>query len=68
MLKLCSCTEQSKSGPSCSKLTISLVNEPLKLWSLSMAYMPIFLLKNVSIFSAKIPVNLIVYLLEQSTF
>ena len=32
-------------GPSCSKLTISLVNVPLKLWSLNMPYTLIFLLK-----------------------
>ena len=40
---------QSKStGPSCSKLTMSLVNVSLKLWSLHMAYMLIFLLKKCS--------------------
>ena len=33
------------SGLSCSKLTMSLVNVSLKLWSLNMAYMLIFLLK-----------------------
>ena len=32
-------------GPSCSKLTMSLVNVSLKLLSLNMAYMLIFLLK-----------------------
>ena len=51
------------SGPSCSKLTMSLVNVSLKLWSLNTL---IFCWKNVSsfciwkathIFSAKIPVN-----------
>ena len=35
-------------GPSCSKLEMSLVNLLFKLWSLNMAYMLIFLLKNVS--------------------
>ena len=63
-------------GPSCSKLTMSLVNVWLKLWSLYMAYMLIFLLQTVSafafakashIFSAKIPINLILYLLNQWT-
>ena len=34
--------------PSCSKLTMALVNASLKLWSLNMAYMPLFFLKNVS--------------------
>ena len=34
-----------RSWPSCSKLTMSLVNVSLKLWSLNMAYMLIFLLK-----------------------
>ena len=33
-------------GPSCSKLTMSVVNISLKLWSLNMAYTLIFLLKN----------------------
>ena len=33
------------SGSSCSKLTMSLVNVSLNLWSLNMAYMLIFLLK-----------------------
>ena len=37
-------------GPSCSKLTMSLVNVSLKHWSLNMAYTLIFLLKNVSSF------------------
>ena len=37
-------------GPSCSKLMMSLVNISLKLWSLNMVYMLIFLLKNVSSF------------------
>ena len=36
------------SGPSCSKLTMLLVNVLLKLWSLNMAYMQTFLLKNTS--------------------
>ena len=50
-------------GPSSSKLTMSLVTVSIKLCSLNMAYTPIFLLKkNVSSFckshfSAKIPVN-----------
>ena len=58
------------SGPSCSKLTISL-NVSLKLRSINMAYTLIFLLKNVGIafayakathiFSAKMPVNKILY-------
>ena len=34
-------------GPSCSKLTMSLVNVSLKIWSLSMAHMLIFLLKKM---------------------
>ena len=34
-----------QTGPSCSKLTMSLVNVSLKLWSLNMADMLIFLLK-----------------------
>ena len=38
------------SGPSCSKLTMKLVNASLKLWSLNMAYMLILLLKKVSSF------------------
>ena len=39
------------SGPSCSKLTTSLVNVSLKFWSLNMVYMLIILLKkNVSSF------------------
>ena len=38
-------------GLSCSKLTMSLVNVSLKLWSLNMAYTLIWLLKNVSSFS-----------------
>ena len=38
------------SGPSCSKLTMLLVNVSLKLWSLNMAYTLICLLKNVSSF------------------
>ena len=38
-------------GPSCSKLTMSLVNVSLKIWSLNMVYIVIFLLKkNVSSF------------------
>ena len=40
----------SKPGPNYSKLTMSLVNVSLKLSSLNMAYMLIFLLKNVSSF------------------
>ena len=36
-----------KPGPSCSKLMMSLVNVSLKLWSLNMAYMLIFLLKKM---------------------
>ena len=49
-------------GPSCWKLTMSLVNISLNLWSSNMAYMQIFLLtkcicKSYSHFSAKIPVN-----------
>ena len=32
-------------GPSCSKLTMPLVNVSLKLWSFNMPYTPIFLLK-----------------------
>ena len=57
-------------GLSCSKLTMSLINVSLKLWSLNMTCMLNFLLKNVSthIFSAKITVNLILYLLEQCIF
>ena len=35
------------SGPSCSKLTMSLVNVSLKPWSLTMAYTLIFLLKKM---------------------
>ena len=38
------------SGPSCSKLTMSLVNVLLKHWSLIMAYMLFFCWKNVSSF------------------
>ena len=38
------------SEPSCSNLTMSLVNVSLKLWSLNMVYTLIFLLKNVSSF------------------
>ena len=38
------------SGPSCSKLMMSLVNISLKLWSLNMAYTLIFLLKKCSSF------------------
>ena len=34
-------------GPSCSKLTMLLFNVSLKLWSLNMAYMLIFLLKKL---------------------
>ena len=37
-------------GPICSKLTMLLVNILLKLWSLTLAYTLIFLLKNVSSF------------------
>ena len=49
-------------GPSCWKLTMSLVNISFNLWSSNMAYMQIFLLKkcickSYSHFSAKIPVN-----------
>ena len=52
-------------GPSCSKLKMLIVNGLLKLLSLNMAYMLIFLLKknvssfckSYSLFSAKIPVN-----------
>ena len=51
---------------SCSKLTMSFVNVPLKFWSLNMAYILIFLL--LRFFSAKIPVNYILNLLEQFTF
>ena len=39
-----------RSGPSCSKLAMLLVNVSLKLCSLTMAYMLIFLLENVSSF------------------
>ena len=66
------------SGPTCSKLTMFLVNVLLKFWSWNMAYMLIFLLKKMwvafafakatHIFSAKIVVDLILYLLEQLTF
>ena len=49
------------SWSSCSKLTMSLVNLSLKLWSLNMAYALIFLLKKIvssySHFFSKIPVN-----------
>ena len=51
------------SGPSSSKVTISLVNVSLKLWSLNVAYTLIFLLKkceqllHFTFFSPKIPVN-----------
>ena len=34
-------------GPSCSKLMMLLVNASLKLWSLNIAYMQIFLLKKM---------------------
>ena len=34
-------------GPSCSKLMMSLVNVPLKLWPLNITYMLIFLLKKM---------------------
>ena len=39
-------------GPSCLKLMMSLVNVSLKFWSLNLAHMLIFLLKNVSSFKA----------------
>ena len=67
-------------GPSCSKLTMSLVNASLKPRLSNIAYTLIFLLKikmcvafaftkaTHIFFSAKIPVNLILYLLEQLTF
>ena len=57
-------------GSSCSKLPMSLFNILLKLWSLNMAYNLIFVLKKCAthIFSAKIPLNQILYLLEQLTF
>ena len=68
----------NKPGPSCSKIIMSLVNVSLKLWSLNTAHTLIFLLKKMwvafafakatHIFSAKIPVNWILYLLEQLTF
>ena len=45
--KQCSSDENITSGPSCSKLTMSLVNVSLKLLSLNMAYMLIFLLKKM---------------------
>ena len=35
-------TVENTSGPNCSKLTMSLVNVSLKLWSLNMAYTLIF--------------------------
>ena len=35
-------TLNNQPGPSCSRLTMSLVNISLKLWSLSMAYMLFF--------------------------
>ena len=38
-------------GPSCSKLTMSLVNLSLKLWSLNMAYVLTFLLKKCESYS-----------------
>ena len=40
-------TNSEKTGSSCSKLTMSLVNVSLKLWSLNMAYTLIFLLKKM---------------------
>ena len=65
-------------GPSCSKLMMSLVKVLLKLCSLNMAYILIFLLKkkkkkkkkkmSSSFLSAKLPVNKVLYLLEQLTF
>ena len=65
------------SGSRCSKLMMSLLNISLKLWSLNIAYMLIFLLqkmwiafafsKNYSLFFS-IPMNLILFLLEQLTF
>ena len=71
-------TYTSRTGPSCSKLTISLVNISFKLRSLNIAYTLTFLLKKMwvafafakatHIFSAKVPVNLILYLLDQLTF
>ena len=66
------------SGPSYSKQTMLLVNVSWKLWSFNMAYMLIFLLKKnvfwllhlqkLLTFSAKIPVDKILYLPEQLTF
>ena len=57
------------------KLTMPLVNVSLRLEPLNMAYTLIFLLKTCAYilhllltFSAKIPVNLISYFLEQLTF
>ena len=49
-LSFCMCTlmhpfswnHQQKSGPSCSKLTMSLVNVSLKIWSLNVAYTHVF--------------------------
>ena len=38
-----------QTGPSCSKLTMSLVNVSLNLWSSNMAYALIFLLKNMRV-------------------
>ena len=64
-------------GPSCSKLIMLLVNVLFKLCSLNIAYMLIFCWNNVSsfcicksysLFSAKIPVNLNLYLLELLIF
>ena len=40
--------QSNSSGPSCSKLTMSLVNVSLKLWPLNMAYTLISCWKNVS--------------------
>ena len=66
-----------KSGPSCSKLTMSLVNIVKTLIIKYGIYANIFAEKNVSSFCicksyshfvSKNPLNLILYLLEQLTF
>ena len=61
-------SQNKRGNKSCSKLTMSLVNVSLKLWSLNMAKALIFLLKKIcekllhlqkllTFFSAKIPVD-----------
>ena len=47
-------TNKKSPGPNCSKLTMSSVNVSLKLWSLNMAYMLIFLHKRMWVAFASI--------------